>query len=43
MLEGGGVQGGGGIKGKNWENCNNIINKMYLKIMNRNIIEDEQQ
>ena len=31
MLEGWGVQGRGGIKGKNWENCNRIINKIYLK------------
>ena len=29
MLEGWGVQCGGGI---NWENCNSIINKKYLKI-----------
>ena len=27
------VQGSVGIKGrKNWNNCNNILNKMYLKI-----------
>ena len=25
------MQGGGGIKGKNWENCNSIINKIYFK------------
>ena len=25
------MQGGGGIRGKNWENCNSIINKIYLK------------
>ena len=22
----------GGIKGKKWDNCNSIINKLYLKI-----------
>ena len=27
MLEGWGAQGGGGIEGENWENCNSIINK----------------
>ena len=31
MLEGWGVQGGGGIKGENWDNCNSIINEIYLK------------
>ena len=32
MLEGGGVQGGGEIKGrKNWENYNSKINKIHLK------------
>ena len=32
-LESWGVQGRVGIKGiKNWENCNSIINKIYLKI-----------
>ena len=35
MLEGRGVQGGGGIKAENWENCNSIINKIYLKIKNK--------
>ena len=25
------MQGGGGIKGENWENCNSIINKNTLK------------
>ena len=33
MLEGRVVQGGRGIKGrKNWDNCNSIMNKIYLKI-----------
>ena len=31
MSEGWGVQGGGGIMGENWENCNSIINKKYFK------------
>ena len=26
-----GVPGGGGQRGRNWDNCNSIINKMYLK------------
>ena len=26
-----GVQGGGEIKGGNWENCKSIINKTYFK------------
>ena len=29
MLKGGGIQGKGGEK--KWDNCNNIINKMYFK------------
>ena len=28
-----GGQGGRGIEGENWENCNSIINKKYLKII----------
>ena len=24
------MQGGRGIKGENWENCNSIINKIYF-------------
>ena len=28
-----GVQGRWGIKGENWENCNTMINKIYLKII----------
>ena len=31
MLEGQGLQTGGGIKGENSENCNGIINKIYFK------------
>ena len=31
MLEGSRVQGRGRIKGEKWENCNSIINKIYLK------------
>ena len=27
----GGVPGGGVQRGKNWDNCNSIINKIYLK------------
>ena len=34
MLEGSGMQDGGGIKGKYCENCNLIINKIYLKDVN---------
>ena len=26
-----GILGGGGQRGKNWDNCHSIINKMYLK------------
>ena len=29
MREGGGVQDG--VKGGKWDNCNSIINKIYLK------------
>ena len=25
-----GVLGGGGQRGKNWDNCNNIINEIYF-------------
>ena len=25
------MQGRGGVKGENWENCNSIINRIYLK------------
>ena len=32
MLEGCGVQGRRERKGENWENCDSIINKIYLKI-----------
>ena len=31
MLEGRGVPGGGEQRGKNWENCNSTINKIYLR------------
>ena len=31
MLEDLGVQGGGRVKGKSWENRNSIINKIYFK------------
>ena len=31
LLEGKGVPGGGGQRGKYWDNCNSIINKTYLK------------
>ena len=31
LLEGMGVGGRGGKKGGNWDSCNSIINKMYLK------------
>ena len=31
VLEDWGVQGGRGVKGENWENCNSIINKIYIK------------
>ena len=31
MLEGIGVVGGAGQRGKNWDNCNSINNKIYLK------------
>ena len=31
LLEGRRVPGGGGKWVKNWDNCNNIINKIYLK------------
>ena len=31
MLEGRGVWGREGQRGKNWDNCNNIVNKTYLK------------
>ena len=34
MLEGWGVQSGGEIKRENWENCNRIISKTYLKKTN---------
>ena len=30
MLEGMGGLGGGGQRGKNWENCNGIINKIHF-------------
>ena len=34
------MQGGEGIKGGNWEICNSIINKIYLKInKNKNILK----
>ena len=36
MLEGRGVQGGEGIKGENWENCNSIVNKIHFKKINKN-------
>ena len=32
MLEGIGVPGRGGQRRKKWDNCNSIINKIYLKI-----------
>ena len=32
LLERRGGLGGRGQKGKKWDNCNNIINKIYLKI-----------
>ena len=33
MLEGEGVQGRGGIQEeKQWDNCNSIVNKIYLKL-----------
>lgn len=32
MLEGWGVPGGQMTEGENWENCNYIIYKIYLKI-----------
>ena len=35
MLEVWGVQGRWGMKEENWENCNSIINKIYLKIKNK--------
>ena len=31
MLKGWGMQGGQGIKGENWENCNSTINKIHLR------------
>ena len=31
MLVGGRVQGGGWGKGGKWDNCNSIIDKIYLK------------
>ena len=31
ILEGMGVLGGRGVKRKNWDNHNSIINKMYFK------------
>ena len=33
LLERRGGPGGGGQRGKNWDNCNSAINKMYLKII----------
>ena len=36
MLEGWGVQCGGGIKGEDWENCNSMTNKIYFKNKNKN-------
>ena len=34
LLEGRGVPGGGGQRGKNWVICNSIINKIHQKIFN---------
>ena len=31
LLEGSGVPGWLGLRGKNWNNCDSIINKIYLK------------
>ena len=31
IMVGEGMQGGGGIKEGEWDNCNSIINKIYLK------------
>ena len=31
MLGGRGVPGKGGQRGKYWDNCNSIINKIYIK------------
>ena len=33
LLEGRAVLGGGVQRGEKWDNCNNIINKRYLKII----------
>ena len=35
MLVGGGVQGKGDKGKKKWDNCNSIINKIYLKNKNK--------
>ena len=32
LLKGRRVLGGGGERRKNWDNCNSVINKIYLKI-----------
>ena len=41
MLEVWGVHGGEEIKRRNWENCNSIINKIYLKKETRNILNKQ--
>ena len=37
-----GVQGGEGERGKDWENCNSIINKIYFKRTQINKIRSER-
>ena len=32
MLVERGIQGGGGERGEKWDNCNSIINKIFLKM-----------
>ena len=41
-LEGLGVQGGGEYRGKNWENCNSLINKIYFKKKSIGLIQEKE-